>query len=109
TGSQWSNLWGMQKIQAPQAWDITTGTRKMVVSVMDTGIAYNLPDLYQNIWLNQAEIPLSRKANLIDVDGDGLITFADLNDSRNQGTGKITDLNHDGRIDADDVLTAMTK
>src|SRR4051794_25617181 len=65
------------------------------------------PDLYRNVWLNQAEIPGSRRANLVDVDGDGTITFKDLNDPRNQGPGKITDLNHDGYIDAADVLAPM--
>src|SRR5262249_35850193 len=58
---------------------------------------------------NQAEIPYSRRRNLIDVDGDGIITFHDLADRRNQGVGKITDVNGDGRIDADDVLAKMVK
>src|SRR5205814_904181 len=96
-------------IHAPQAWSAVTGTYRTVVAVLDTGIDYDHPDLYQNVWLNQAEIPSSRRKNLIDVDGDGLITFADLNDSRNQGSFKITDVNHDGRIDAADVLAPMTR
>jgi subtilisin family serine protease len=96
-------------INAPAAWNLTTGTGNTVVAVIDTGVDYNHQDLYDNIWINQAEIPASRKANLIDVDGDGRITFYDLNDPRNQGTGKITDINHDGRIDAADILAPMQK
>jgi len=77
------------------------------VSVMDTGIDYNNPDLYLNIWINQAEIPASRLKNLVDVNHDGYISFRDLNNPINQGVGKITDVNHDGRIDAADILAPM--
>jgi subtilisin family serine protease len=94
-------------IRAPQAWAVTTGHNRVTVAVIDTGIDYDHPDLYQNVWINQAEIPLSRLRNLTDVDHDGLITFRDLNDPRNQGVGKITDVNHDGRIDAADILAPM--
>src|SRR5262245_26653242 len=94
-------------IHAPAAWSVATGSRAVSVAVIDTGLDYNHPDLYANIWLNVAAIPLSRLNNLSDVYGDGTITFADLQDPRNQGPGKITDLNHDGRIDAGDILQPM--
>jgi len=32
-----AELWGMYKISAPAAWDITTGTQEIVVGVIDTG------------------------------------------------------------------------
>jgi subtilisin family serine protease len=96
-------------VHATKAWDVTTGTGRTVVALLDTGIDYNHPDLYQNIWINEAEIPLSRRRNLIDVDHDGFLSFHDLNDSRNQGAFKITDVNHDGRIDAADILAPMIR
>jgi subtilisin family serine protease/subtilisin-like proprotein convertase family protein len=89
------------------AWSVTTGSYSTTVAVMDTGVDYNQQDLYQNIWINQAEIPATRMKNLVDVDHDGLITFADLNNPANQGAFKITDVNKDGVIDAADILAPM--
>ncbi len=40
-GSQW----GLTKINAPQAWDITTGGPEVVIAIIDTGIDLDHPDL----------------------------------------------------------------
>lgn len=95
-------------IKATGAWNLTTGTYRTTVAVLDSGIDYAHPDLYLNIWLNQGEIPATRRRNLTDVDRDGLITFADLNNAVNIGPGKITDINRNGFIDGADLLAPMT-
>lgn len=67
-----SQLWGMSSasgIDAPKAWDTTTGSADEVVAVVDTGIDYTHPDLAANIWTNPGEIP----DNGIDDDGNGYI------------------------------------
>src|SRR5947209_8726254 len=44
-----SKQWGPQKINAPAAWDITTGNPNSVVAVVDTGVDSTHPDLSRNI------------------------------------------------------------
>lgn len=67
--TNYSALYGMERIGAPAAWDITTGSSSVVVAVVDTGIDYMHPDLQGNIHLNSGETP----ANGVDDDGNGFV------------------------------------
>jgi len=42
-------LWGLERIQAPAAWNISTGSRSVRVGVLDSGIDHNHSDLAANI------------------------------------------------------------
>lgn len=67
-GEMWG-LNGVYGIDAPNAWDITTGSSDVVVAVVDTGVDYSHPDLAQNMWVNPFEIA----GNSVDDDGNGYI------------------------------------
>ena len=62
----YSSQWGWPKIDAPLAWDDTTGSATITVGVIDTGVDIDHPDLQANLWVNQAEL-----AGVPGVDDDG--------------------------------------
>ncbi|MHC4499246.1 MAG: S8 family serine peptidase, partial [Planctomycetota bacterium] len=79
--TRFDELWGMHNtgqdggtpdadIDAPEAWDIGTGSRDIIVAVIDTGVDYTHPDLAANMWVNEAEL---NGAPGVDDDGNGYV------------------------------------
>lgn len=84
--------WGLAQINAPEAWDIVTGTTNIVIAVIDAGLDISHPDLIGQLWVNPGEIA----GNGVDDDNNGHIddihgwnfvdNNADLGDNTGHGT-----------------------
>jgi subtilisin family serine protease len=85
------DLWGMHNtgqlggtpdvdIDAPEAWDITTGSASVVVAVIDSGIVVGHPDIAPNLFRNEPECV----ANGVDDDGNGWIDDCNGIDARDE-------------------------
>ncbi len=72
------NQWGLEKIKAFDAWDITEGSDSVLLAIIDTGIDYLHPDLHNKIKLNPGEMGTDanghdKRSNGIDDDNNGFI------------------------------------
>lgn len=98
--------WGLNpdnkaSINAGKAWNITKGSKDIVVAVIDTGIDVNHSYLKENLWVNKGEQGLdsngkNKATNRVDDDGNGFVDDVhgwnfvandhDLTDNHNHGT-----------------------
>jgi hypothetical protein len=84
------NLWGLTKISAPSAWNVTTGNSNVVVGILDTGFDYTHPDLSANIFNNPNECV----SNGVDNDGNGYEDDCHGIDVVNGDSDPMDDNNH---------------
>ena len=61
--------WSIKSLSLNQAWQYSTGSKDVVVAVIDSGIDLNHEDLRNNVWKNIGEIA----NNGIDDEGNGFI------------------------------------
>lgn len=81
----YSKLWGLNNtgqtggtnnadINAPEAWEVNTGSADVIVGVIDTGIDPKHEDLAKNMWVNPGECPGGTcNANGKDDDNNGYV------------------------------------
>ena len=85
--------WGLAKVRAPAAWEVTQGRSAIVVAVMDTGTDLEHPELEPRLWDNPGEVP----GNGADDDGNGFVDDAHGWDFRD-GDSQPDDLGYHGTI-----------
>ncbi len=69
--SEWNGAvsWHLDQVNAPDAWELTTGSNDVVIAVLDTGIRATHEDLQANLFVNPGEIA----SNGIDDDNNGFV------------------------------------
>lgn len=100
------DLWGLNNtgqsggtagadIKAVSAWDVTTGSRDIIIGIIDTGMDYNHPDLIDNRWVNPGDLPgstygystLNAEQDPMDSDSHGTHVAGTIGASGNNATG----------------------
>ncbi|MFK7827128.1 MAG: S8 family serine peptidase [Oligoflexales bacterium] len=76
--SSYSELWGLEKIEAEKAWEVGKGSDSVLVGVIDTGLDYRHPDIRGNAWTNPGESGIDKNGvdksrNGIDDDNNGFV------------------------------------
>lgn len=70
--------WGINETESWKAWNLSRGSRGIVVAIIDTGIDVRHPDLVKNLWRNPGESGLDelgrdKASNGIDDDRNGYV------------------------------------
>jgi len=86
--------WGMQKVQAPEAWSVTTGSASVSIAILDTGVDLDHPDLIDKIVSN---VNFSDSPTADDVYGHGTHVAGIAAASTNNGIG-VAGLGYDATI-----------
>lgn len=86
--------YALERMEVPNAWLKTRGSRSIVVGFVDTGIDYDHPDLAGAFAINEVE----------DRNGNGQFDPWSITEYRNGVAGDLDDIDNDGNGYADDVI-----
>lgn len=84
----YANSWALQHMNAPEAWDITTGNNETVVAVLDSGFALDHDDLKDQWYENTGETGMTEMG---DVCWTGLSQDRSTNDCDDDTNGYVDD------------------
>ncbi|PTM20063.1 MAG: hypothetical protein DA446_05125 [Bacteroidetes bacterium] len=103
--TRFGDMWGMfntgqsngiagADISATDAWAIGTGSRNVVIAILDSGIDYNHPDLNANMWTNEngnygANFVEGSPTDPIDTNGHGTHVAGTVGAVGNNGLGVV--------------------
>ncbi len=114
---RYSQTYGLPKIQAPPAWDVTTGSAAVTVAVVDTGISSGHPDLAPNMVAGANYVTGGPNTSL-DYNGHGTHVAGTIGARGNNGIGvagvnwnvhlmPLRVLNGGGSGSSDDIAAAF--
>ncbi len=104
---KYSNQCSLNAVKADLAWDYWDipnefpGDKNILLASVDTGVDYTHPDLIENIWVNQGEIPDIIFEIGVDTNNDGEISSIEISEFM----ATQVDLNNDGEINLQDAFT----
>ena len=78
--------WHLAKIQAPAAWDLTTGSANVVVAVVDSGVRASHPDLAGKVLTNGYDF-IANDADPTDENGHGTAVAGTVSPASNNQLG----------------------
>jgi subtilisin family serine protease len=93
-----ASQWALKNIEAERAWDISRGSKEVIIGIVDTGVDWLHEDLADNIWINKNEIP----NNGIDDDNNGYIDDVRGWDFGGLGNGTVPTPDNDPNEDRPD-------
>jgi len=70
--------WGLAMTDSAKAWNITQGSKDIIIAIIDTGADIRHPSLQSNLWVNKGEVGTDKNGNDkatngLDDDGNGYI------------------------------------
>jgi hypothetical protein len=105
-------------IHADRAWQVTTGDRRVIIAVLDSGVYWDNRDLVNKYYLNKGElsgcVPQamedSNDADGFDVDGNGWFDIRDYWAAAGQEDAMLTELdsNGNGMLDPQDLIISCS-